>query len=212
MRGVKMSYTIDEIKDDLISYDTKQFYMKHLVRSDNWYFENVLSIPQNKIITAVDDFKIIVSEAMGISYNSIMMVGSGKTGYSLSPKKCLKKFTVEPIDENKSDIDIAIISLPIFDRLWRDFRKAYDITNKRYYSFISREIYRGYINDRNINLIEPCRLFWKDISIEATKKLKQKMYFKHEISYRVYRSWEDFEEYNLESLTLLKEEVKQNAE
>jgi len=162
-----MSYTIDEIKDDLISYDTKQFYMKHIVRSDNWYFENVLSIPQNKIITAVDDFKIIVSEAMGISYNSIMMVGSGKTGYSLSPKKCFKKFTVEPIDENKSDIDIAIISLPIFDRLWRDFRNAYDITNKRYYSYISREIYRGYIND--------------------------------------------FEEYNLESLTLLKEEVKQNA-
>ena len=71
-----MSYTIDEIKHDLISCDAKQFYMKHILRSDNWYFENVLSIPQNKIITAVDDFKIIVSEAMGISYNSIMMVGS----------------------------------------------------------------------------------------------------------------------------------------
>lgn len=206
-----MSYTIDEIKNDLLSFDTKQFYMKHIVRSDNWYFENVLDIPQDRIISAVDDFKIIVSEAMGISYNSIMMVGSGKTGYSLSPQKCLKQFTIEPTALNKSDIDIAIISLPIFDKLWKEFRKAYNVTNKRYYSYISREIYRGYINDKNINLIEPCRLFWKGLSIESTRMLKQNMYFKHEISYRVYRSWEDFEEYNLESINLLKEEVKNNA-
>ena len=104
-----MSYTIEEIKYDLINCDVKQFYMKHIVRSDNWYFENILNIPQDKIITAVDDFKIIVSEAMGISYNSIMMVGSGKTGCSLSPTKHLKQFTIEPTAENKSDIDIAII-------------------------------------------------------------------------------------------------------
>ncbi len=207
-----MSYTVDQIKYDLLNCDTKQFYMKHIVRSDNWYFENILNIPTDKIINAVDDFKIIVSDAMGISYNSIMMVGSGKTGYSLSPQKCLKAFTIEPTAKNKSDIDIAIISSPIFDTLWKEFRKAYNVTNKRHYSYISREIYRGYINDKNINLIEPCRLFWKDISIDATKKLQQNMYFKHDISYRVYRSWEDFEEYNLESIDLLKSEVKQDAE
>lgn len=206
-----MSYTIEEIKEDLNICDTKQFYMKHIVRSDNWYFENILKVPQDKIITAVDDFKIIVSEAMGISYNSIMMVGSGKTGFSLSPKKHLKQFTIEPTAENKSDIDIAIISLPIFDRLWKEFRKAYDVTNKRHYSYISREIYRGYINDKNINLIEPCRLFWKNMSIESTKTLKQNMYFKHDISYRVYRSWEDFEEYNLGSIKMLKDEVMRNV-
>lgn len=205
-----MSYTIDEIKRDLLTCDTKQFYMKYIVRSDNWYFENVLAIPTEKIITAVDDFKIIVSESMGISYNSIMMVGSGKTGYSLSPEKKLKHFTVEPSGSNKSDIDIAIISAPIFDKLWKEFRKSYNVTNKIHYAHISREIYRGYINDRNINLIEPCRLIWKDISITATKRLKQKMYFQHDISYRVYRSWEDFEEYNIQSINDLKDEVGKN--
>lgn len=207
-----MSYTIEQIKDDLINFEIKQFYMKHIVRSDNWYFENVLNIPQDKIITAVDDFKLIVSDAMGISYNSVMMVGSGKTGCSLSPQKYLKKFTIDPTNENKSDIDIAIISLSIFDKLWKEFRKAYDVTNKRHYNYISREIYRGYINERNINLIKPCRLFWKEISIESSKKLKEGMYFKHEISYRVYRSWEDFEDYNLESIKILKDEVKHNAQ
>ncbi len=204
-----MSYSLDEIKEDLLKSDIKQFYMKHIVRSENWYLENVLLVTD--IVKAVDDFKIIVSDAMGISYNSVMMVGSGKIGYSLSPKKNLKQFTVDPTENEKSDIDIAIISLPIFDKLWKEFRKAYNVTNKRYYKHISREIYRGYINEQNIKLIEPCRLFWKSLSCEATKKLKQKMYFRHEINYRVYRSWEDFEEYNLDSIKLLKEEVLKNA-
>lgn len=80
-----MSYSLDEIKEDLLKSDIKQFYMKHIVRSENWYLENVLLVTD--IVKAVDDFKIIVSDAMGISYNSVMMVGSGKIGYSLSPKK-----------------------------------------------------------------------------------------------------------------------------
>lgn len=185
--------------------------MKHIVRSENWYFENILNISPVDIMKAADDFKIIVSDALGVSYNSVMMVGSGKTGYSLSPSKKFKEFTVEPNANNKSDIDIAVISLPIFDKFWKIFRNAYDITNKTAYKYISREIYRGYINERNINLIDQCRVVWKEISNEATRKLKQNMYFKHDISYRLYRSWEDFEEYNMESINELKMEVTDNA-
>ena len=51
-----MSFTLEQIKQDLIDYDSKQFYMKHIVRSDNWYFENVLNIPPEEIIKASDDF------------------------------------------------------------------------------------------------------------------------------------------------------------
>ena len=68
--------------------------MKHIVRTENWYFENVLNIPPTDIIKAADDFKIIVSDALGVSYNSVMMVGSGKTGYSLSPSKKFKEFRI----------------------------------------------------------------------------------------------------------------------
>lgn len=207
-----MSYSLEEIKEDIVNVDVKQFYMKHIVRSENWYFENILDVPSQSLVKAVDDFKIIVSDALGVSYNSVMMVGSGKTGYSLSPSKKLKEFTIEPTAENKSDIDIAIISTTIFDRFWKCFREAYDVTNKRNYTHISRGIYRGYINDSNINKIDKCRIQWQDISNEATRRLKQTMYFKHDISYRLYRSWEDFEEYNLESLHELKTEVAHNAE
>jgi len=206
-----VSYTLEEIKEDLLKIDVNQFYMKHIVRTENWYFENILNIPRENIVSAVDDFKIIVSDALGVSYNSVMMVGSGKTGYSFSPTKKLKKFTLDPIGEEKSDIDIAIISDPIFNRFWELFRKEYCITNKRFYPNISRGIYRGFINASNINKIEGCRIQWQDISNKASRKLKQAMYFKHDISYRLYRSWEDFEEYNLSSLNELKMEVGKDA-
>lgn len=206
-----MSYTIDEIKNDLNTIDTRQFYMKHIVRSENWYFENVLSIPKEDIIKAVDDFKILVSSSLGVSYNSVMMVGSGKTGYSFSPKKKLKEFTMEPTSDEKSDIDIAIISSHIFEQFWKIFRDSYDVTNKVHYNHISREIYRGYINERNINCVSQCRVKWQSISNEATRKLKQNMYFKHDISYRIYRSWEDFEEYNIASIDELKMEVNKSV-
>ena len=206
-----MSFTLDQIKQDLIDYDSKQFYMKHIVRSDNWYFENVLNIPPEEIIKASDDFKMIVSEALGVSFNSVMMVGSGKIGYSLAPSKKFKNFTLNPTGENKSDIDIAVISQPIFEKFWKEFRLGYNVANKYAYRYISREIYRGYINERNINEVDRCRIIWRDISNASTRNLKQSLYFKHDISYRIYRSWEDFEDYNIETINELKMEVASNA-
>jgi len=203
-----MAYTLDQIKHDLRELDERQVYLKYIVRSENWYFENILHLPSDK---AMDDFRILVGDALGVSYNSVLMVGSGKTGYSFSPKKNLKGFTVEPSGQNKSDIDVAIISAPIFELLWKEFRKGYNITTKHHYSYISRGIYRGFIDEQNINLIDSCRLFWKELSVSATKKLQQQMYFKHNISYRIYRSWEDFEEYTLESIHDLKSEVIRNG-
>jgi len=206
-----MSYSLEEIKKDIVNEDVRQFYMKHIVRSENWYFEKILCIPTINLVKTVDDFKIIVSGSLGVSYNSVMMVGSGKTGYSLSPNKMLKEFAIKPTAENKSDIDIAIISTHIFDRFWKCFREGYTVANKRNYQYIARGIYRGYIDDSNINKVPICRRQWEKISNEATKKLKQSMYFKHDISYRIYRSWEDFEDYNLESLYKLKMEVSKNV-
>ena len=102
-----MVYTEENIKEDLLNCSVKEFYMKYLLRADNWYFEKVLGINEKDIIHAVDDFKMLVSDAMGIGFNNVVMVGSAKTGYSLSPKKFLKSFSDE--EECRSDIDIAVV-------------------------------------------------------------------------------------------------------
>lgn len=202
-----MLYTEENIKTDLLNSSVRSFYMKYLLRADNWYFENVLNIDEKDIIHAVDDFKMLVSDAMGIGFNNVVMVGSAKTGYSLSPKKFLKSFTDD--GDEKSDIDIAIISSQLFDFFWKLFRVSYDVTNEKFYKYISRGIYRGYISDTDLYSIEKCRMEWLEKSNEATRQLQRKMYFKHEIHYRIYRDWKDMEEYHIQSIEQLKGVIKE---
>ncbi len=200
-----MKYSLDELKKDLEVLDEKQFYMKHIVKSYNWYFRNVLNIPDNQLLKTIDDFKDIVSTNIGVSFNSVMMVGSGKTGYSLAPKKKFKSFELDSDSKNKSDIDIAIISSDLYKTYWDLYRKSYNVKYEYLYSFISREVYRGYINERNLREIDNCRRVWNNLSTKTNKLLRSNLLFKHDITYRIYRSWEDFEEYNLISLKKAKE-------
>lgn len=200
-----MIYTEEKIKEDLLNSSVRDFYMKYLLRADNWYFEKILQIDEKDIIHAVDDFKMLVSGAMDIGFNNVVMVGSAKIGYSLSPKKFLKTFTDE--GESRSDIDIAIISPQLFDYFWKLFRNSYDVTKEGFYRYISRSIYRGYISDIDLHNIEECRVDWLGMSNESTRQLQRKMYFRHEIHYRIYRDWKDMEEYHMQVIEQLKGDV-----
>ncbi len=203
-----MIYTLEGIKSDLQGLEVKQFYMKYIVKSDNWYFKNILEIDDVDILHAVDEFRDIVSSNIGVSFNSVMMVGSGKTGYSLAPKKNFKLFQQNTESRNKSDIDIAIISNNLFEAFWGLYRKSYNVKYQCTYDFIAKEIYRGYINERNLREIESCRKKWNELSVKSNKQLRSKLYLKHDITYRIYRSWEDFEEYNLISIKIMRDRVQ----
>ena len=80
-----MIYSLEEIQNDLKNLTEKQFYTKHIIRSDNWYFEKYLGKNPDEVIRLIDDYRLIVSESFGVSFNSVMMVGSGKLGFSMSP-------------------------------------------------------------------------------------------------------------------------------
>lgn len=137
------------------------------------------------------------------------MVGSAKLGFSIAPENSFRDFKID--GETPSDIDIAIISPQLFDYFWRLFRKSYSVTNKHFYGYITRGIYRGYISDIDLKRIEECREAWIKSSRMCTKSLQQNMYFQHEIHYRIYRDWKDLEEYHIQSLEQLREEIKNNA-
>ncbi len=211
-----MSFSLDEIKYDLKTKTEKQFYTKHIIRSDNWYFEEYLKKSPEEVLRLSDDYRLIVSESLNVSFNSIMMVGSGKLGYSMSPsdsaQKNKSKLFLPFNDDEKvrkiSDIDIAIISSDIFHHYWYLFRHSYKNRYKNTYQFIFKELYRGYINERNIMEVDGCRKEWRETASISKNKLHTDLYFRHDISYRIYRSWEDFEDYNLQNIKKIKREVK----
>lgn len=200
---------VEDIKLDLLNLETKNFYTKYLVRPDNWYFKNILCIPQNKIMDKLDELKTIISEQIGVSYSCIAMVGSGKIGCSLAKHKLFQQFRMTDNMDNKkpSDIDIALISTKLYNYYWELFRHCYSTIYSYEYKYISRSIFRGYINDRNIEAVQPCRAEWHELVNPANRRLKGELFFKNDINYRIYRSWEDFEEYHQAGIEDIKKEV-----
>ena len=204
-----MVYTIEEIKKDLVQLSAEQFYTKYIVRSDNWYFENVLAKPLSEHQKLTDEYKLIVSKGLDISINSITMVGSGKVGYSFSPtEKKLSPFNDDEKVRKLSDLDIAIVSDKLFSKFWNLFRIGYKGCLDYIYKVnVFRGIYRGYINESAIELVDECRKEWNILISDVKKRLYEELYIKHEIHFRLYRNWEDFEEYNLQSIKKIKEEI-----
>ena len=101
--------TQDILKEDLLTLDPKAFYLKHIVKSHNWYFSDYLHFAPDEIVDKMDFFKEVVSTNLGINFHSMQIVGSAKTGYSLSPKKVLQPFHNRDGKIDSSDIDIAVI-------------------------------------------------------------------------------------------------------
>ena len=187
------------ITDDLIQLEPKEFYLKHILKSHNWYFSNYLHISNDVIIDSIDSFKEIVSENFDISFHSVQLVGSAKLGYSLSPNKLFKPFNPE-----SSDIDIAVISDKLYLYFWDRFRKLkgrYAVYNTKFYEKIAKSIYRGFINEDDITQFSELNTEWKKKSNPVNILLQDKMNFEQEITYRIYRSWEDLEDYQLYSIT-----------
>ena len=175
--------TNDEtIKNDLLTMEAYDFY---------------LCVPQDEIIDKMDFFKEIVSSNLKINFHSVQMVGSAKTGYSLSPKKVLQPFHNEDFGKESSDIDIAIVSERLFAYFWDKLRQTRGIYNQYYYRFITGSIFRGYINDKNLQKIDNIREEWDDMISPINLMLQDKLRFEHPITYRIYRSWDDLEEYQM---------------
>ena len=207
-----MSYTIEEMKADLVRLDDRQFYLKHIVRSDNWYFENVLGCPKEELARMSDDFRMIISDSLGVDFGNVMLVGSGKIGFSLSPTEKLflpfSKDGTDREDEKASDLDVALISNELFHKYWMLFRQSYASKfNWWYKNYIYNGIYRGYINEKWINAVDGCRQEWETVSAASKNKLTNSLFIQNEVNYRIYRSWADFEEYNLKNIKEIKKRM-----
>jgi hypothetical protein len=61
-----------------------------------------------------DEFRAEVSERLVVEMESVEIVGSGRLGFSLNPEHLLSTFG------SRSDIDLVIVSSPVFDSAWEE--------------------------------------------------------------------------------------------
>ena len=203
----------ENLKTDLLTLGPKEFYLKHIIKSHNWYFSNYLCVPADELVDRMDCFKEIVSSNLNINFHSLQIVGSAKTGYSLSPKKVLQPFHDEVPGIPASDIDIAIVSQKLFERYWEKARHIKGIQYQPYYLNLTKSIFRGYINDKDLVEIGGVSRKWDVLIDPVNVALQEKLGFVHPITYRLYRSWEDLEDYQLAGISKAKRalEEKENV-
>ncbi len=208
-----MPFTLDELRSDIVALDIYEVYQKYIISEDNWYFENILSSKIGNTAEIKESFNAIISTTFHVNPENIVMVGSGKTGYSLTPTakdmepKLFKSFCADGKERKSSDIDIAIISEPLFYHFWLLLRKSFQTRYIALYNHIPGAIYRGYINETNLERIAGCRKDWSNISGSSKKELHSDLFIDHDIKYRIYRNWFDFEDYHLGALKKIKREV-----
>ena len=210
-----VTLTVEALRKDILTLDVQTIYQKYLLSSDNWYFENILSgfSGNNSVSEITERFNLIISNEFNISPQNIVMVGSGKLGFSLTPPandieaKLFKAFCADGQERNISDIDIAIISEELFDRFWSLLRKSFMLQYKALYDHIPIAVYRGYINENHLLRIKGCRKDWKTISLTSKKALHSDLFIQHDINYRLYRNWYDFQDYHLQALRKIKRGV-----
>lgn len=194
-----MDFSLEVIKDDLKKLPEKEFLLKYLLKSDNWYFSEYQNRPYNESVKTMEVLKEILNVHFGVAFHNVLMVGSGKTWCSLAPTKKLKKFDD---GEDDSDIDIAIISSKLFNELWAQVR--FECRQKYIgiyqYNQIASSVFRGFINEHHFMNFDAVRPHWNKIIDNANKDISKKISIYHSINYRVYRSWEDLEAYHLSGI------------
>ena len=204
-----MIMDIRMLQEDLKLMPERDFFMKHIVKSQNWYISEYLKVPVESLIDHLDTLKEIVSKNFEIGFHSLQIVGSAKTGFSLSPIKIFTPFHDASDEIPASDIDIALVSDRLYHYWWGEIRKNRRIYYPEYQfvlEALSKSVFKGFINEKDICKLPEFRIEWHKIADSTNRELQDSLGFVHPISYRIYRSWEDLEEYQLYSIKKAKKQ------
>lgn len=145
-----------------------------------------------------------LSEKIGVDSRAICITGSSCIGFSINPNKGYKDFN------EKSDIDIAIVSNHYFDLSWHYLRNMgtdmYSLNSVQKESIrdhVNRLIYWGTIATDKILSILPFGNKWvialNDMANEEVTKGR-------DIKVRIYKDYESLRVYNIQNIKNLKNE------
>jgi hypothetical protein len=169
---------ISRFKHDLGSSSVPLVVQKHItygnchILSEDQYFE----------------LKARVAERFSLHPSEVLVVGSGKLGFSIAPSKRYRPFS------DTSDIDVALVSASLFDRYWMDV-----FTFKAERNFWPKEnafnayLVKGWIRP---DMLPPAQRFkqakdWWDFFGQLTKELNTD----YKITAGLYRAWPFLESY-----------------
>lgn len=176
--------SIQDCKKKLAALSPADFNDNYLFSEGNWYFEES---PVGGQFGDYHDFRKLVGKAFKIRAHSVIVVGSAKLGYSLSPTKNFKKF------DDESDIDVAIISASHYESTWEAILEAHyaGVSIKKEETIdgtLVGDIFRRFITLRDE--FEFVSNHLRDAQVllgEVQKKVAAPLAIRNTLTFRIYR-------------------------
>ena len=182
---------LEEFKQHCITQKSDVLVQKYLIENETHFFD--------KIKTGEEfDFKKDIASKLNVHIRDVIIVGSGKLGFSLKPEKDTPGlYLFNEFDSKKiSDLDVAIVSPTLFDNA---IKNLYTYTS--YYkntwsdrNDLAKYVLKGKIASRFLPLDFTLT---KEI---ANVQLDYQMKYGREVNIEVYKSWYFFETYHSENI------------
>lgn len=191
-----------KFKQDCQNMQPDVVVQKHLIDGACYFFNNLPELHEEF------EFKKTIAVALGAHIRDVAIVGSGKLGFSLKPtrdtpglyefNKFDKKYELDP-NEQKSDLDVVVISKDLFDNqleeLYR-FTAAYK--NTKFSSAQLKEFakyaLKGWIRPE---MVPQDYSTTKNIVV-LSHDLSSK--YQRPVNIGIYKSWYYFEQYHISNV------------
>lgn len=110
IKDEELNERIATFKRDLIRFDAIEISRRHIV------------FGECAVIDPDEYFRLrsVVARRYDLHPNDVLVVGSGKLGFSIAPSKQYRPFSDE------SDLDVVIISERLFDIVWQDVHRYFN--------------------------------------------------------------------------------------
>ena len=146
------------------------------------------------------EIKVATSDALDVPVKSVAIVGSAKTGYSLTPGRNYSPFS------DKSDLDLVIVSENLFRDLWESQLNFVNSATGQQYAAVAKNIFRHFISIK-AEEIQGDQIEYFSDWISRVDKLRQTLQLNFklptEVNYRVYDTWKYVEQYHVAGLNAL---------
>lgn len=170
---------INRLKEDLSVLSSIQVVRKHIILGE------CCILSQQSYF----DLRSEVAENFGLHPNEVFVVGSAKLGFRVAPNNRYREFCDE------SDIDVALVSAPLFDQIWQDvFKYRYEGPYWPKHKEFIKYLFRGWIRPEMLPRSSkfPFRKKWWDFFLSITRSGK---YGDYKIRGGLYRSYFFLENY-----------------
>ncbi|KAB0331435.1 hypothetical protein LSO07_06805 [Janthinobacterium sp. PLB04] len=186
-----------ELEAALRSHGSKFVFNRFLMNEDVYVLQERY---KESAIKTYHDIKVAASDALDIPVKNVAIVGSAKTGYSLTPGRNFSPFN------DKSDLDLVIVSEVLFRELWESYLDFLNSSTGQAYAPVAKNVFRHFISIKSED-IQGDQLEYFSHWISRVDKLRQtfQLQFKlpSEINYRVYDAWKYVEQYHVAGLNAL---------